>query len=340
MPRQLGFLLAGLDDSQDAQLSLAVDDWAEHVPRHFARPNAQRGRRGDQPVQELVIVVRQHDQSRKGAAFLALVTEGGRDAADDRLVQIRVAIHNDAVLAAHLAHNFFEIGLAGRRAAGSFPNPQPDFFGPGEGDEIHSRMRHQMRADFSARARQQIHHAGRQPCFDEQPHQPRAEDGRLVRWLHNHRVSRHDRRRGHAGENRQREIPRRDDHAHAPRPPLLKVRFARDGLRALRPAQLPHHGGVEVAKINRLSHVRVRLGPVLAGLEDFQGAEGGLVAAHQLRHLFQTARTFISRDAGPARLRRSRRCQRPLRFLNAGLRRVTNHLVLIRRIQRRKPVAS
>ena len=142
---------------------------------------------------------------------------------NNSLIQVRVAIHDDAVLAAHLADDLLEISLTRRGAARRLPNLQPDFPRPGKRDEIDLRMRHQVRADSSAWAGQQIHHARRQTGFNEQLHQARANDRRLIGRLQDDRVSRHNSGSGHSREDREGKIPRGNNHTCAAWPPVLKI---------------------------------------------------------------------------------------------------------------------
>ena len=51
--------------------------------------------------------------------------------------------------------------------------------------------------------------------------------------------------------------------------------------------QLPHHGGVEVAEVDRLGDVRIRFRQVLARLENLPGAEGRFVPSQKICHLLQ-----------------------------------------------------
>ena len=90
---------------------------------------------------------------------------------------------------------------------------------------------------------------------------------RLLGRLEDRGVARHQRRDGHAGGDRQREVPGRDDHGHAARQVLGEVGLAGDvampGLR-----QADHLAGVELAEVDRLGDVAVGLGPGLAALVD------------------------------------------------------------------------
>ena len=129
---------------------------------------------------------------------------------------------------------FFRLGCAGRRAARGLPNLQPDFSRAREGDEIHIGMRDQVRAHLAARAGQQVRDARRQAGLDEEFHQPRADDRRLVRGLQDDGVAGHHGRGRHAREDGEGEVPGRNDHAHAARPPVLVIGLARNGLRLLR----------------------------------------------------------------------------------------------------------
>ena len=73
--------------------------------------------------------------------------------------------------------------------------------------------------------------------------------------------------------------------------------------------QLAHDSGIIVAEINRFGHVGIRLRPVLAGFQDFQGTEGGFVAADEAGGFFEKRGALGSGGARPLRAARRRRRQ-------------------------------
>jgi len=62
--------------------------------------NGRRGglcARGDDALDEFVVVVFEHDEAREGAAFLAEVAEGAVQDAQHGFVEVGVAVHDEAV---------------------------------------------------------------------------------------------------------------------------------------------------------------------------------------------------------------------------------------------------
>ena len=84
----------------------------------------------------------------------------------------------------------------------------------------------QMLADDAAVAGEEIENARRHAGFLEHLHHHRAGNGRLLGRLHDDGVAGDKRGGNHAGQNRHREIPGRDDERDAARPVMLVAFFA------------------------------------------------------------------------------------------------------------------
>ena len=97
---------------QTIQLSHAMEE---------ARSFETRG--SEQSLDHTLIVLLEYDQARTGRTFLSLITEGGINSIDDRLIEICVGIDNDRVLASHLTYDALELALSRPRFARRFPDP-------------------------------------------------------------------------------------------------------------------------------------------------------------------------------------------------------------------------
>ena len=105
----------------------------------------------------------------------------------------------------------------GRHDGGLAVDQQADVARAGEGDQIDLGMVDQRLADLLAQARQIIEHAGRQAGFVEELGQVPGDDRRLLGRLQDDGVAGDERGDRHAGGDRQREVPGRDDHGDAAR---------------------------------------------------------------------------------------------------------------------------
>src|SRR5690242_556677 len=120
-------------------------------------------------------------------------------------------------------------------------------------------MGDEVGAHGAAGAGHKIGYPGGKSRLDEQIHQTRSNDWRLVRRLYQDSVAGDDGGSAHAGENGQGKIPGRDDESDPARPPNLGIAFAEHALSAPGAAQVAHLNRVEIAKINGLSHVGISL---------------------------------------------------------------------------------
>ena len=138
---------------ENALVGSLVDHRADRDARFFRIADAQTGRGGEQTLDHAVVIFFENNQPRTGGTFLSLVTKGGVNRVDNRLVEVGVGIDDDGVLAAHLADDALQFALARTRFAGAFPNAQPDFARTGERDHVDIFVIDQMRADDRALAR-------------------------------------------------------------------------------------------------------------------------------------------------------------------------------------------
>ena len=302
LPRERRLAGALGNEAQDFFAGLGVDHGADD--RAGQGGIADRGGRGggDQAGDEGVVDVGEHDEPGQRGAFLAGETEGAREGGGDGFVEVRIAVDDERVFAAHFADDFFQVGLAGERAAGGFPDLQADGARAGERDEVRVRMRDERGADFLAQAGEEVHDARGQAGGDENLHQPVRDDGRLLGGFHDDGVAGDDGRDDHAAEDREGEIPRGDDHAGAARRVTQHAAFAGHGLRDDRPVKLAGLRGVVAAEVDRFAHFAVGLEPGFAGLEDEEGVELGAARLHEVGGAFDDAGAVVGGLLGPGGL--------------------------------------
>ena len=111
--------------------------------------------------------------------------------------------------------------------------------------------------------------AGLEQCFRKD----RRDGGRFAGRLDYHRVAGHQRRRRHAAENGQGEIPRRNHDADAKRQIAHFIALARQLDDGLRSGEAKHFARVIFAEIDGLGDLGFRLRPGFAGFEDQPGVE-------------------------------------------------------------------
>ena len=184
----------------------------------------------------------------------------------DRLVQVGVVVDDDGVLAAHLGDHALDVVLA-RRGLGGLPvDRQADVARAGERDQGDVRVLDQGRADLLADAGQEVERrpAGR-PASRKISISCVGDHRRLLGRLHDDGVAGDQGGGGHAGEDRQREVPGGDDDGDAARSldgVGLAGHVAVPGL-----GQAEHLAGVVLAEVDRLGDVGVGLAPGLAALD-------------------------------------------------------------------------
>ena len=113
-------------------------------------------RRFDEPAQELDRGRRPRRSRGCMPNISARCSRRPTAARQHRLVEIGRFVDDDRVLAAHLADDFLDEGLAGLRVAGHFQDPQADLLRSRKGDQGHARIADQHVAHFAARAGQEL----------------------------------------------------------------------------------------------------------------------------------------------------------------------------------------
>ena len=146
-------------------------------------------------------------------------------------------------------------------------------------------MIHQIVAHFLTRARQEINDTRRQADLFQRLHEFGGNDRGGARRLQYNGVAGNDGRRGHAGHNREREVPRRNDDADAKRDVIEMILFLFVNRQRLGSAQAPHFACIEFHEIDRLGRIRVGFGTRLAGFESHERGELELAPPHDRRAL-------------------------------------------------------
>ena len=136
--------------------------------------------------------------------------------------------------------------------------------------------------------------------------------GRRAGRLEHDGVAGDDGRGGHAGHDRAREVPRRDDDADAQRDVVQLGLVVRLGIGRMRLAQPQHLAAVELQEVDRLRGVGVGLDPRLAGFEHHQRAELVLALAHDLCRMEQVTGPLRIWNALPV-------LERPGRFAHCAV---------------------
>ena len=179
--------------------------------------------------------------------------------------------------------------------AASSWNLQADFLGAGEGDKARLGMLDQGVAEAAAAAGDEVDHAiGRAAGFQGLEELRRDGHG-VAAGLEDDGVAADDRGHGHAGEDGQGEIPRRNDGAHAEREvaQLAALAGPLHGRCGLGEAQ--RLAGVELDEVDGFGHFGVGLGEVLADLEDQPGRPLEFVVAQGAGHAEQEIGALVDR---------------------------------------------
>ena len=298
---QPAFGLADLDVAPDGFAGTLADDRPHVVLRVLRRSDRDRLDLLPQLLQELVVDGRIDDGPRARRALLALVAERRGQHAACGLIEIRLAVYDDGALAAHLRNHALDPDLARLRFRRQLVDPQPDVFRAGEGDEARPGMLDQRIAHHRAAARQQREAAGGEAGLDQHFGEPGCHRRRVARRLHDDGVARDQRGGGHARENRQRKIPRRDDDTHPQRQVNQFVLFAGHLVEGRRRGQTQHLSRVELAKVDGLGDIGLGFDPGLAGLMDQPGVELHLAPAQDCGRAEQHGDTFGRRSGAPLR---------------------------------------
>ena len=148
-----------------------------------------------------------HQHARRGRALLTRVGEGRGDDAGDGLVEVRVAVDDHAVLAAHLGDDVLEMVLTRRSPGRRLEDLEAHRRGPCEGDRVDVRVADERGAGRTLAGKQR-ERVGRHAGLAQRGHQLERAGRRLLGGLEHDRVARRQRGRGHARGNGEREVPR------------------------------------------------------------------------------------------------------------------------------------
>jgi hypothetical protein len=262
-----------------ALLRGALDDRPDLGAERVGRADLQDVDGARQALEQLV-GDRLVDQDAGGCrALLARVVEGRADDGGDRVVEVGVAVDDHAVLAAHLDDGALELLLAGDDVARGADDLQADRPRAGERDRRHAWVAHQRGAGLAV-ALQQPDRLGRDAGVAQRLDEHEAAQRRLLGGLEDHRVAGRQRRGDHAGRDRDREVPRRDDRGHAARRVVQAVALAGDLEQRPAAAQCDRAPRVELQEVDGLADVGVGLGPRLARLAHAERRERGPALAH------------------------------------------------------------
>jgi len=144
-------------------LARSLADYRPHViGRIVGGAHLDAPRLGRQFREKGVVHLGIDNGPRTGRAFLALIAERRRQNAIHRLVQVRIAIHDDGVLAPHLGDDTLDPDLPGRRLCRQFVDVQAHVARTSERYKPRFRVRHQGVAYRRAASRQQRERALRE----------------------------------------------------------------------------------------------------------------------------------------------------------------------------------
>ena len=182
---------------------------------------------------------------------------------------------------------------------GALVNLEADGFGAGEGDEAGFRVLDDGVAERGAGAGTEVDHAVGKAGFFEDLDETGGDGGRVARRLEDDGVAGDDGGGGHAGHDGEREVPGRDDGAHAERDIEEFVALARilDGRAGGGQAQ--RLAGVELEEIDGLADIGVGLGPVLADFVGEPGHEFELAPADDFGSAKEQRDAFFGCGAAP-----------------------------------------
>ena len=174
-------------------------------------------------------------------------------------------------------------------------------------------------AKSSARAGAKVDHAAGNSRFFENLNKPGRDGWRVAGGLQDDCIAGDDGGRSHAGHNREREIPRRNDRTHAERDIEQPVAFARvlDGRGSRGEAQ--GFARVELEEVDGLGYVGIGFGPILADFVGEPRTKLELAFTDDVRRVEQELNALVCRGAAPGFERRQGRRHGLLRVFGAGL---------------------
>ena len=207
-----------------------------------------------------------------------------------------------------------------------------DVPGARERDQSHPGVVDEPVTGDLAGARHVVQHARRQPGLGEEAHELGRDHRGLLGGLEDHRVAGRQGRARHARQDRQREVPRRDDGDHAAGLPQVVVDLAPQLAQPSGPQQLGRLPAVVFDEVDRLGDVGVRLPPGLARLVDDPGGQLRAPLAHELRGSLEHPRAFRGASVAPPGEGLLGRCHRAVDILGRGGGGAPDDLVRSRRV--------
>ena len=195
-----------------------VDDGSDRRRRVFCFPHEPGFRRLREAVDECVVRASDDDDPTARGALLSGITERGRENARDGFVVIRVVIDDDGVLAAHFGDHALDSDYSGGRFCRPRRDELPDGARASERDGRDVSACSTRRAPtVSPAPGKKVDRVFWNACLTKDPKHLVGTRRRLLGGLQDHRVSRDQRRRRHARQDRDRKVPRRDDRRGASR---------------------------------------------------------------------------------------------------------------------------
>ncbi len=141
----------------------------------------------------------------------------------------------------------------------------------------------------------------RETGLEQDLDEPGRDAGRLLRGLEHDGVAGHQCRRHHAGGDREREVPGRDDDADAARLVPVLVRLTRRLQQRRARTELDRAPAVVLAEVDRFADVCVGFGKGLARFEHAQRREFIAAPAHLIGGPEQDSGAFAPRRRAPFR---------------------------------------
>ena len=207
----------------------------------------------------------------------------------------------ERVLAPHLGDDALDVALAGRGDRGLLVDRQADGARAGEGDHRHLGVLDQSGPTTSPRPGRNCTTPGGAPPATRASISRHATPGDLLGRLEDHGVAGDQRGHGHAGRDRQGEVPGGDDRGHTLALVDEPVGLPRRGLHEVggRAVEAQHLPPVVLAEVDRLADVGVGLVPGLAGLEALEGGDLVTAAPHPVGGPEQHGRPLPGRRPAP-----------------------------------------
>ena len=227
------------------------------------------------------------DRARAGRALLPLKSEGRGDDSRRRVVQVRVRVNDDGILAAHLGDDALDPDLPVVDFRRALDDAQPDLLRSREGDVARLRVVNDHVAHLAARPGHEVDDARGDARLFQKLEELVGDGRRVRRGLQDDGVSGDERGGGHPRHDGEREVPRRDDDADAERNVFEPIVLALDTRQRLRRGVAQHLSRVELAEVYGLGGVGVGLRPRLRHLVNHPRGEVVSALAQKRGHAEQ-----------------------------------------------------